>query len=429
MYTAGYRYDWQHGLLKETGAINIDLEPKTATVLLNNIKLQEKIPVRLNNIIPARYTIHVSNPGYFDWNKEIEVKNKQTNYIKEISLLKKERPELLIAGDITGFATSFDGRFIIYATKENNAFGIWLWDNNTKQTKSLFRFSGTDTPAITWAKKNHYASVTGSTAPYTQITIINALDPIKQMDMTAASQNIQKIQWANSTEPQLYYSTQDTIFVYSPGTQKNQIITANTFADWYMENGQLWTLSLNSSTRDYILVRDTLGFNTIIEEIESDKINIESEGSSVASTTIAIATASQNSALLQTDMAGRMLLVSSNGTQPMQVDKFLISPYNNWWLMWSNWELWSYNESENPYLLNRSGEHLETTMPLDRYNTLALVWTDKTTVLFPYYSVSHELLNEKITNPTADTENKILYFIKNNKNEDKKSNGIWKLNY
>ena len=32
MYTAGYRYDWQNGLLKETGAISVDVEPKNATV-------------------------------------------------------------------------------------------------------------------------------------------------------------------------------------------------------------------------------------------------------------------------------------------------------------------------------------------------------------------------------------------------------------
>ena len=62
---------------------------------------------------------------------------------------------------------------------------------------------------------------------------------------------------------------------------------------------------------------------------------------------------------------------------------------------------------------------------MDKYNTLALAWADKTTVLFPYYLVSNDFLNEKITNLIADTENKILYFI----NQDKNKEGIWKLNY
>lgn len=93
--------------------------------------------------------------------------------------------------------------------------------------------------------------------------------------------------------------------------------------------------------------------------------------------------------------------------------------------MWSQWEAWTYSEGEEPYLLNRSGEHLQEIIPLDKYNTLALTWADKTTVLFPYYLVSHDFINEKIEDLSADTENKILYFI----NQDKNKEGIWKLNY
>ncbi|MBP6859451.1 MAG: hypothetical protein KBC69_02430, partial [Candidatus Magasanikbacteria bacterium] len=95
----------------------------------------------------------------------------------------------------------------------------------------------------------------------------------------------------------------------------------------------------------------------------------------------------------------------------------------NWWLLWSEWELWTYSQGEEPNLLNRSGEQLKYTLPLDRYNTLALIWGDRATVLFPYYFVGHDLINEKINLPQADTENKILYFT------NEKKDGIWKLVY
>ena len=63
MYTAGYRYDWRNGLLKETGAISVDVEPKNATVYLNGIKLQDKMPIRLNNIAPAKYSLRITAPA------------------------------------------------------------------------------------------------------------------------------------------------------------------------------------------------------------------------------------------------------------------------------------------------------------------------------------------------------------------------------
>jgi hypothetical protein len=91
LYTAGYRYDWQNGLLKETGSISIDIEPRNATASLNGIKLQKDLPIRFNNITPGKYNLHLTASGYMDWFKEIEVKNKQTNYIKEISLIKKNQ--------------------------------------------------------------------------------------------------------------------------------------------------------------------------------------------------------------------------------------------------------------------------------------------------------------------------------------------------
>ena len=91
MYTAGYRYDWQNGLLKETGAISIDIEPNDAVMLLNGVKITAKMPVRLNNIAPGKYNLRISADGYYDWVKDLEVKNKQTTYIKEIFLLKKKQ--------------------------------------------------------------------------------------------------------------------------------------------------------------------------------------------------------------------------------------------------------------------------------------------------------------------------------------------------
>jgi len=43
LYTVGYRYDWQHGIAKQTGALSVDISPKTGEVYLDNIKLKKKI--------------------------------------------------------------------------------------------------------------------------------------------------------------------------------------------------------------------------------------------------------------------------------------------------------------------------------------------------------------------------------------------------
>lgn len=423
MYTAGYRYDWRNGLLKETGAISVDVEPKNATVYLNGIRLKDKMPIRLNNIAPAKYSLRITAAGYFDWLKEIEVKNKQTNYTKEIILIKKDKPQILVSGKINNAALSYDGRFIIYSTQKNNGAEIRLWDNSNQQAAILFRLNTLEPINIIWAEKNNYALIADSALPYSRAVVLNAENPLKQTDLAKNNPPIKKFEWENSAEPQLYYSTKENIFLYSPITGKSQVITKNNYLDWHMENGQLWTMQAESSTKQYKITKDTLGFNSIFNRLDSTDINLAT--GQTEKENLQILAARQDAVLLKNNKSPQMILVSNNKKYKISADKFLISKYNNWWLMWSQWELWTYSQGEEPYLLNRSGERLQKVEPLDKYNTLALVWADKTTALFPYYLVSHDLLNEKTSNPIADTENKILYFI----NTDASKAGIWKLNY
>ncbi len=423
MYTAGYHYDWKNGLLKETGAISIDVEPKNATVYLNGIRLKSKMPIRLNNIAPAKYSLRITAPGYFDWIKEIEVKNKQTNYTKEVSLIKKTKPEIVTNEIADNLAVSFDGRFIIYSTQKNHNTEIWLWDNSNKQATVLLRLNNSEPATILWAEKNNYAIIGDSILPYSHLVVIDAENPLKQTDLAKINAPIKKFQWENSTEPQLYYSTRDSIFLYSPVTAKSQVVTKNNYLDWYMDNGQLWTMQTDTSSKQYNITRDTLGFNSVFNHLDSTDINLAT--GKIEDANLQILAVRQNTVLLNDKKDTQMILVTGGNKYKIAADNFLISKYNNWWLMWSQWELWTYSEGEEPYLLNRSGEHLQKVAPLDKYNTLALEWENKTTVLFPYYLVTHDLLADKITGLAADTDNKILYFIDQTKGKE----GIWKLSY
>lgn len=423
MYTAGYRYDWQNGLLKETGAISIDIEPKDAIVYLNGIKLQDKIPIRLNNIAPAKYNLRITAPGYFDWLKEIEVKNKQTNYIKEIMLIKKNKPQILLNEKVKQMALSYDGRFIIYQRQRNNSQEIWLWENNSQKSTFLFPLNGAEQVTIAWAKKNNYALVADLSSPRTRLAIINAESPLKQMDLAKKNPAIKKLQWENSSEPQLYYATDQNIFLYSPVTGKHQTVAKNNYLDWHMENGQLWTAQTDSTTKQYKIIKDTLGFNSDFNAFDSTDINLATGQAEKGNWQIL--EARQGVVLLKNKEKPEMMLLTNTDRHKIPAEKFRLSQYNNWWLLWSPWELWTYSAGEEPYLLNRSGERLQEVVSLDKYNTLALGWANKTTASFPYYLVSHDLLDEKIKDASVDIENKILYFI----NQEETKMGIWKLTY
>jgi len=118
-----------------------------------------------------------------------------------------------------------------------------------------------------------------------------------------------------------------------------------------------------------------------------------------------------------------MLLINKDKQYKLTADKYKISPYNQWWLIWSEWELWTYSHGEEPRLINRSGENLENVLPLDQYNTLGLIWENKLTALYPYYLVENTLANFKVDQVEVDSITKILYYTQKNRK------GVWKLNY
>ncbi len=410
--TTGYRYDWKNGLLRETGSISVDILPKDTSVYLNGLKLKDTMPIRLNSITPGKYTVRLSASGYYDWQKEIEVKNKQTTYLKEIELLKKNKPELLLKGKIGPVALSDDGRYLLYVSKEKNRTKIWLRETRATVDALILDIARDTEVDLRWGKNINYFTVGNATPPYRYLLIARADNPDKKVDLVKiAGEAIRKFQWRETGDPVLFYSTFSSIKSFSPSTMQQAVIAPNRYVDWFMESGSLWTLELATTTKKLRVVRDTLGFKSNIADLEAPN--------SLYSWRILMAV---NGAVLVKDSnTANVTLLSPDKKFNFGGENFTISKYNNWWLVWTPWELWTYTNGEEPYLLNRSAEKLQGVAPLDKYNTLALIWERKVVALFPYYLIEHDLIEGKVTSLAADAENRTLFYTT--------EAGLWKLGY
>jgi len=415
MTAAGYRYDWKNGLLRETGSISIDIKPTNAVIYLNDIEIKEKIPVRLNNITPRKYIVRVTAAGYYDWQKEIEVKNKQTVYIKEISLLKNNEPTKIINRGGDGLTLSADGRYLAYYSEN----GVWIYDHNTQTEKKVASWNEKTAPSLKWSLKKYYLAIGKQTESET-ITIIDAEKQTPWYVTDAQKLPINKFQWQESAETELIFSTAKKIFVARPTTQKIIEEADNKYQDWFSENGSLWTLQV-SSTPEIKIIKDTLGFATNFSAV--DYMSLGAKTSTTSDWTISLA--QNNTVLLKKKNTSEMFIAYSGGFTGITGEKSFVSPYNSWWLIWTPWELNSYSSGSEPVLLNRSGEELRQVWPLDEYNTLLLVWKDKATILFPYYDVGHILINKTTDSSVADSKNKILFFS----TKIAEKNSIWELKY
>jgi len=416
LYTAGYRYDFSNGVVKVTGGISIDIKPKASSIYIDDILIKQEMPIRLKNVTPKKYTIRIdAGENYYLWEKEIEVKEKQTIYIKEINLIKKNTPQLFKTGDITKQKISKDGKYLSYILINNNLPEVWIYNLENNEDKIIMRLDINEDFNLNWDEKNDYLIISQNKVPTEKLYVVNAKTTDKIIDLTKKiKEPIDKFVWNNSVEPEIFYSTPDLIYSFKPNTETVYEMTKNNFIDWYMENGKLWTLQYDTDLKTYKIIQDTIGFSNDFAVLNDKKYD-----------NYKIAVAVNNHILIKNIQKPEMTLLTKNENFNLAGEKFYISPFNNWWLIWTPWELRTYSEGEEPQLINRSGEQLENVVPLDEYNTLCLVWGNKTSVLFPYYLVGHDFIAGQINNVEVDSKNKTLYFTA--KQDDEK--GIYKLNY
>ncbi|MFH1292220.1 MAG: PEGA domain-containing protein [bacterium] len=419
MYTIGYRYDWSMHKPYETGSLSVDIQPKNGQVFLNQVELKKNTldkKIKLKNVEQGKYLLSIKTEGYYDWQKEIEIKSKQTVYIKEINLIKKNLPELLIDKEIISFSLSSDNQFLIYQAKNNQQTEIWLLDQEQQKENLLFKSTSTYSMLAEWAPKYNCATINLSEKKIKPTLL--CIDKTPELaSLPISTGTLQKTQWKQGTQPELFYSTEQGIFSFIPATGNTKKISGNQFVDWYMEDNRLWVMEYNTTSKKIEVIKDRLGFSSKFTEITLKEKELDEN-----QTNYQLLICKDDNVLIKKNES-EMTIINNQRTHNLNGENLLISPHNDWWLIWSPWELWTYIENELPELQNRSGAGLGQVAPLDEYNALALAWNDKVTVLYPYYLVTHNLLDTGARQVATDSKNRKLYHTPYNKK------GLWVLNY
>ncbi len=409
LYAAGYRFDATYGFFRETGGLSIDILPATAKIYLDNELVKKDLPIRLQNITPRDYHVRLSLDGYYDWEKTVTVKPRQTRYIKDITLIKQATPTEIATGTIHSLSQSLDGRYVLYIKNDLHPT-LTIYDSKNARSTPLIEIPTTNTLKTSWSEKHNFFFTTPSPAPFTSIIVGNANNAKNTTRLISYTEPITKIVWQKSIEPLLYLSTSNTIFSFSPTLNEKRTIAKNTFLDWTIEDGTLWTLTKNTSTLR--ITKDALGFNEAFADVTTTSLQISDD--IFSPTDWHIETIHNNTVLLQSNKDSRMVIVRQDSQHVLPTNTWLISPFDSWWILKNDAELWTYIEGEKPQLLTRSGEHLSQVLPLDEENTLGIVNGGAMWSLFSYELVQQKIVPGPIKEATANPYARQLYYTAEN---------------
>ncbi len=414
-YTTGFRYDWHYGIIRETGSISVDVNPKNATVSLDGLSLPDSIPVRLKNITPRTYTLKISAPDYYDWTKEISVSNRETTYIKDIALIKKSRPTFLTKGTITSIVVPVYSRFVLFTEESGGAMLVRRLNRDSGATETLLSLPPHNSssivcaPATTWCALNEH----NDNETHTMLFDANALlisYPSSFFDVQSVVDGmVNRVQWDDGTNPIVYVSTSDTLYALPLSTRQAQPIAINSVMDWYARSGVLWTLETVTSSNRIGIYKNLAGSKTLVSLLPEN----------TDYGTIHLVEANDDGQIIRTP--NETLVVTPTKTWELPLTTTTHSPFNSWQIFWNEQEVWSYTPGSEPTLLYRSDEPLAGVFMLDSHNTLALITTKKMTAFYHYYLVAQDILSEKNNDVAVDSETQTIVYT----NKD----GLWELNY
>lgn len=202
LYYQGYRFDLEKKSLTQTGGLFLKVIPKQSEIYING-KLVKKTDfffgsTLIENLLPKKYKIRVEKSGYFPWEKDLEIKEKEVTEAKNIILFPQNPNFQIILKDIKNLWFSPDGKKIILLEKNEMGWALKLFDleKNLKShligEKEIYS-KGVDLLNLNWSQdsKEIYLDVGAKEQNKNFVLNLEKIPPVlTEKEVTTTAENI-----------------------------------------------------------------------------------------------------------------------------------------------------------------------------------------------------------------------------------------------
>ncbi len=397
LYTMGYRFDFTTRSIKTTGVLNIDTLPKRATVKINDVVLDDTMPIKLFNRAPGTYTVEISADGYHTWKKDIRIESNQTTYIKGLTLFTNTPPTEIAR-------TGLPARIFF---SPNETFGIATDTQTDPNTQQIYIYDyvgpelyliATTTPGattdITWAENGTDFSINITEQKqqrfFTGSTQTRVLSPEIVLPTTTTAH----YQWANTllSGTSLLFGTSTLSTEIKDGTISSLSHPSSTPL-WYSTNGtDVWTYTTSTKAISH-------KENVVFSSIEADVIIFVNE---------------RNTLLKQGDQHV-FISKESNGAQRttrLPGPHSLYIPQTKEWVLYSPYEVAVLYADGTYNTIYRTDEPIISVLTLEDTGVLLIAKKNELLGFNPGFYTNQVLLQtESIESIGADQSSRTIFFL------------------
>lgn len=245
LYSMGYKINFETMEILATGGIYIRTTPQASEVIIDE-KMSEKPKmfsdsVFVLDLIPKEHSILVKKEGYFDYQKTIEVKEKEVTKLENIVLFKKNINIEVISQDVEQFFFSPDKKNVLAELTNTKSLDFEYFkasSPNNKKTYSL-ALKNTTVSDLIWSENSDKAIV--KTQNLNGI-FYYLLDFSKEIQATSPlsflSSSSSDISFNPQNSEQIFYIKNKTL--YSSVNNKTETVIKNLVSYKIENNNILW---------------------------------------------------------------------------------------------------------------------------------------------------------------------------------------------
>ena len=140
-YSQGYRFDFDSKKITQTGGLFLKVFPKSAEIYLDG-KLKKKTDfffgsILIENLLPKKYKIEIKKEGYFTWEKNLEIKEKEVTEAKNVILFPENSNFTILTKGVKKFWLPPDQKKIILLEEGEAGWALKLYDLEKKVKSHL----------------------------------------------------------------------------------------------------------------------------------------------------------------------------------------------------------------------------------------------------------------------------------------------------
>jgi len=235
-YTAGYRYDFKHNRVIETGSLVVKSYPAGAEIYLDDELYREKTPTIINTIIPGTMNLRVEKEGYHVWERKIQIEPRVTTFVETVRLFADTMPVPQLERSIIDYWWNERENKFVYQTTDH----IRLF-NTFNNSDTLIANTGPGVSAdVAWSPDGQRFILTRTAYGAEQHFIINANKPDEFTDLSSITNlSLTTVQWNPLNDNSVYALSNGVLYRIPYLLKEIRLVHQGVIEDYRAENKRI----------------------------------------------------------------------------------------------------------------------------------------------------------------------------------------------